>query len=138
LGWLFNNPEDRITWSDVAGFDMTKILDDPLTRSAALMYIFQRLDELLDGHPILIFLDEGWRRLDDGVFAAFMQAALRAHSVLRSAETVDGEKARDPDRAEPSTCRHRPPANSDRPPRSAKRQSAISRTATSPSTAKRA
>ncbi|MGO4564714.1 hypothetical protein AB4Z52_06535 [Rhizobium sp. 2YAF20] len=100
---------------------MTKILDDPLTHSPALMYIFHGLDELLDGHPILIFLDEGWRRPDDVIFAAFMRAALRAHSVLRSAETVHGEKAQDPHRAEPSTCRHRPPANSDRPARSAKR-----------------
>ncbi|QND54379.1 VirB4 family type IV secretion/conjugal transfer ATPase (plasmid) [Phyllobacterium sp. 628] len=77
LGWLFNNPEDRFTWSDVAGFDMTKILDDPLTRSAALMYIFHRLDELLDGKPLLIFLDEGWRLLDDGVFAAFIKDKMK-------------------------------------------------------------
>jgi type IV secretion system protein VirB4 len=77
LGWLFNNPEDRFTWSDVAGFDMTKVLDDPLTRSAALMYIFHRLDELLDGHPLLIFLDEGWRLLDDDVFAAFIKDKMK-------------------------------------------------------------
>lgn len=77
LGWLFNNPQDRFTWSAVAGFDMTRILDDPLTRSAALMYIFHRLDELLDGSPILIFLDEGWRLLEDDVFAAFIKDKMK-------------------------------------------------------------
>lgn len=77
LGWLFNNPRDRFTWSTVAGFDMTRILDDPLTRSAALMYIFHRLDELLDGSPILIFLDEGWRLLDDEVFAAYIKDKMK-------------------------------------------------------------
>ncbi|WP_027232979.1 VirB4 family type IV secretion system protein [Phyllobacterium sp. UNC302MFCol5.2] len=77
VGWLFNNPVDRFTWSDVAGFDMTKILDDPLTRSAALMYIFHRLDELLDGTPIQIFLDEGWRLLEDPVFAAFIRDKMK-------------------------------------------------------------
>lgn len=77
LGWMFNNPNGHFIWSDVAGFDMTKVLDDPVTRSAALMYIFHRLDELLDGTPILIFLDEGWRLLDDPVFAAFIKDKMK-------------------------------------------------------------
>lgn len=56
---------------------MTKILDDPLTRSAELMYIFHRLDELLDGNPVLIFLDEGWRLLEDPVFATFIRDKMK-------------------------------------------------------------
>jgi type IV secretion system protein VirB4 len=77
LGWLFNNSHDRFTWSNIAGFDLTKVLDDPLVRSAALMYIFHRLDELLDGTPILIFLDEGWRLLEDPVFADFIKDKMK-------------------------------------------------------------
>lgn len=77
LGWLFNNVEDRFSWSQINGFDMTRVLDDPLTRSAALMYIFHRLNELLDGNPVLIFLDEGWRLLDDEVFAAFIKDRMK-------------------------------------------------------------
>jgi type IV secretion system protein VirB4 len=77
LGWLFNNREDNFVWSGIVGFDMTKILDDPLVRSAALMYIFHRLDELLDGTPIMIFLDEGWKLLDDRVFAAFIKEKMK-------------------------------------------------------------
>ena len=41
------------------------------------MYIFHRLDELLDGTPILIFLDEGWRLLEDPVFADFIQDKMK-------------------------------------------------------------
>ncbi|MHC1551056.1 VirB4 family type IV secretion/conjugal transfer ATPase [Phyllobacterium sp. K27] len=77
LGWLFNNLQDRFSWSSVTGFDMSKILDDPLTRSASLMYIFHRLEDLLDGSPILIFLDEGWRLLDDEIFAAFIKDKMK-------------------------------------------------------------
>ena len=37
-GWLFNNPVDRLDFSSqVIGFDMTSVLDDPETRTAALM-----------------------------------------------------------------------------------------------------
>ena len=40
------------------------------------MYIFHRIDELLTGDPVMIFLDEGWR-LDDDVFAFFIRDKLK-------------------------------------------------------------
>ena len=67
-GWLFNNANDTFNLSSVFGFDMTSVLSNPTVRTAALMYLFHRIDELLDGTPVLIFLDEGWRLLDDDVF----------------------------------------------------------------------
>jgi type IV secretion system protein VirB4 len=77
LGWLFNNHEDRFSWSSVFGFDMTRVLDDPTTRTAALMYVFHRIDELLTGDPVMIFLDEGWRLLEDEVFAHFIKDKMK-------------------------------------------------------------
>ncbi|MGN8119778.1 VirB4 family type IV secretion/conjugal transfer ATPase [Labrys sp. 22185] len=77
LGWIFNNAEDDFSWSDITGFDMTQILDVPLIRSVVLMYLFHRLNEQLDGNPVLIFLDEGWRLLEDDVFAAFIQDKMK-------------------------------------------------------------
>ena len=72
-GWLFNNAEDTLhLGAGILGFDMTKILDEPETRTAALFYLFHRIDELLDGTPILIFLDEGWKLLDDELFLSFL------------------------------------------------------------------
>ncbi len=76
-GWLFNNAEDTFSMSSIFGFDMTSVLDDPVNRTAALMYIFHRLDELLDGQPVMIFLDEGWRLLDDEVFSYFIKDKLK-------------------------------------------------------------
>ncbi|TAN02131.1 MAG: type VI secretion protein, partial [Rhizobiaceae bacterium] len=76
-GWLFNNDEDRFSISSVFGFDMTRVLDDSVIRTAALMYIFHRMEELLTGDPVMIFLDEGWRLLDDEVFAFFIRDKLK-------------------------------------------------------------
>ena len=76
-GWLFNNPHDSFSVSSIFGFDMTAVLDDPIIRTAALMYIFHRIEELLDGTPVMIFLDEGWRLLDDEVFSSFIKDKLK-------------------------------------------------------------
>jgi len=69
--WLFDNAEDRVDLSnDTVGFDMTRILDDPLLRTPAMMYLFHRVDERLDGTPSIIVIDEGWKALDDDIFVA--------------------------------------------------------------------
>ena len=69
--WLFDNPEDRIDLSQqVVGFDMTRILDDPILRTPAMMYLFHRVEQRLDGSPAIIVVDEGWKALDDDVFTS--------------------------------------------------------------------
>ncbi|MCB2047414.1 MAG: VirB4 family type IV secretion/conjugal transfer ATPase [Novosphingobium sp.] len=69
--WLFDNAEDRLDLSQrVIGCDMTALLEDPALRTPALMYLFHRIDERLDGEPTMILIDEGWKALDDEVFAA--------------------------------------------------------------------
>ncbi|NTF10661.1 VirB4 family type IV secretion/conjugal transfer ATPase [Agrobacterium rubi] len=72
--WLFNAQHDVLTFSErqIFGFDMTSILDNEGLRTPALMYIFHRLDELLDGRPVMIFMDEGWRLLTDTTFSDFI------------------------------------------------------------------
>lgn len=68
--WLFDNAEDRVDLSrQVVGFDMTRILDDPAARTPAMMYLFHRVEERLDGSPAIIVVDEGWKALDDEVFS---------------------------------------------------------------------
>jgi type IV secretion system protein VirB4 len=73
-GWLFNAQHDVLTFSErqIFGFDMTSILDNEELRTPALMYIFHRLDALLDGRPVMIFMDEGWRLLRDTTFSDFI------------------------------------------------------------------
>lgn len=67
--WLFDNPVDRLNLETrTAGFDMTALLDNPALRTPAMMYLFHRVDERLDGTPSLIVIDEGWKALDDDIF----------------------------------------------------------------------
>ncbi len=67
--WLFDNPQDLTDLSiATAGFDMTVLLDDPAVRTPAMMYLFHRVEERLDGSPAIIVVDEGWKALDDDVF----------------------------------------------------------------------
>lgn len=69
--WLFDNADDRLDMaSRVLGFDMTALLENPRLRTPVMMYLFHRVDERLDGKPTMILIDEGWKALDDEVFAA--------------------------------------------------------------------
>lgn len=70
-GWLFDNEHDRLDLSArVLGFDMTALLESPRLRTPVMMYLFHRIEERLDGEPTMILIDEGWKALDDEVFAA--------------------------------------------------------------------
>ena len=70
-GWLFDNAQDRLDLSRrVLGFDMTALLESPRLRTPVMMYLFHRIEERLDGQPTMILIDEGWKALDDEVFAA--------------------------------------------------------------------
>ncbi|TCD01885.1 VirB4 family type IV secretion/conjugal transfer ATPase [Erythrobacteraceae bacterium CFH 75059] len=70
-GWLFDNARDELDLSNrVLGFDMTALLENPKLRTPTMMYLFHRIDERLDGQPTMILIDEGWKALDDEVFAA--------------------------------------------------------------------
>ena len=67
--WLFDNADDALSLDErTIGFDMTQILDDPTARTPAMMYLFHRVEQRLDGTPSIIVIDEGWKALDDEVF----------------------------------------------------------------------
>ncbi|WP_337186964.1 VirB4 family type IV secretion system protein [Phenylobacterium sp.] len=67
--WLFDNEADLLdVETRILGFDMTRLLDSPTVRVPAMMYLFHRLEQRLDGDPALIVVDEGWKVLDDPVF----------------------------------------------------------------------
>ncbi|WP_373487313.1 VirB4 family type IV secretion/conjugal transfer ATPase [Blastomonas sp.] len=67
--WLFDNPQDLTDLgAATVGFDMTQILDNAALRSPAMLYLFHRVEERLDGTPSIIVVDEGWKALDDDIF----------------------------------------------------------------------
>ena len=69
--WLFDNADDKLDLTArVLGFDMTALLENPKLRTPTMMYLFHRIEERLDGKPTMILIDEGWKALDDEIFAA--------------------------------------------------------------------
>ena len=94
--WLFDNATDALDLSQqVIGFDMTELLDAPTLRTPTMMYLFHRVDERLDGSPAMILIDEGWKALDDPVFAARIRDWLKT---LRKRNAIVGfgtQSARD-------------------------------------------
>ncbi len=72
--WVFNSQRDVLDFSTttVFGFDMTSILDIPEVRTPVLMYLFHRFDEMLNGDPVMFFMDEGWKLLEDEEFSSFI------------------------------------------------------------------
>jgi type IV secretion system protein VirB4 len=95
-GWLFNNPVD--SWSvgnGIFGFDMTKILDDDDLRTAALGYIFHRIEGAIDGNPMMLFIDEGWKILRDQKFSAFLNDKLKTIRKLNGIVGFGTQSAKD-------------------------------------------
>jgi len=77
-GWIFGaNADDTFqiggsTDGDVAGFDLTGILDSESERErmAVLSYLFRRVERVIeDRKPTIIVIDEAWKALDNAYFA---------------------------------------------------------------------
>lgn len=66
LGWVFDNPSDRIdlTRANLIGFDYTDVIDNPEVRVPVINYLIHRLDAIIDGRPLIYVMDEFWKILD--------------------------------------------------------------------------
>ena len=66
LGWVFDNPIDTVDLSraSIIGFDYTDIIDNPEVRIPVINYLLHRLEELIDGRPLIYVMDEFWKILD--------------------------------------------------------------------------
>ena len=79
LGWLFDNAEDTflLEGSPIFGFDVTEFLDNDETRTPTIMYLFHRIEKLIDGRRLIIFMDEFWKLLLDDYFEDLVQNKLK-------------------------------------------------------------
>ncbi len=78
LGWVIDAPIDAISLTNTLhGLDTTALLDNPRARGPALLYLFHRIEMELDGRPLLIPNDEGWRALLDETFRPMIEKRLR-------------------------------------------------------------
>jgi type IV secretion system protein VirB4 len=73
LAWVFDAPSDAIGGqlhaSRLIGFDMTEILQDPIVRAPLTAYLFERIDGLLDGRPLVAWIDEFSKLIGSEEFA---------------------------------------------------------------------
>ncbi len=78
LGWLFDNPEDTLDLTDtpIVGFDVTEFLPNDETREPTIMYLFHRLEALLDGRRVPIFFDEFGQLSKDKAFQELVENKL--------------------------------------------------------------
>ena len=74
---------------------MTKVLDDEDVRTAALGYIFHRIEGMMDGAPMMLFIDEGWKILNDDKFAAFLNDKLKTIRKLNGIVGFGTQSAKD-------------------------------------------
>lgn len=70
LGWLLDNPTDQLSLTGTRhfGFDVTAFLDNDETRTVTVMYLFHRMEQLIDGRRFILNMDEFWKMLLDPYF----------------------------------------------------------------------
>ncbi|MFT4504835.1 VirB4 family type IV secretion/conjugal transfer ATPase [Caballeronia sp. 15711] len=73
LGWLLDNPSDRLDFSRARlfGFDDTELLDDAEVSTPLTMYLLHLTESLIDGRRFIYVMTEFWKRLVDPVFTDF-------------------------------------------------------------------
>ena len=73
--WVFDNAEDsvirRLDGHPVIGFDVTEFLDNDVVRAPVTTYLFHLVRQMLDGRPLVCWMDEFWRLLADPAFESF-------------------------------------------------------------------
>ena len=70
LGWVFDNEQDTIAFDGTRyyGYDTTEFLDNDEILTPAVMYLFHRMDQLIDGRRFILNMDEFWKMLADPYF----------------------------------------------------------------------
>lgn len=70
FGWVFDNPEDELdlTKGRVFGFDVTEFLKVPEVRTPLVMYILERMDQLIGEGRFICMMDEFANLLRDPEF----------------------------------------------------------------------
>ena len=73
--WAFDNAADsivgRLQGRPIVGFDVTEFLDNEVVRAPVTLYLFHLVRQMLDGRPLVCWMDEFWRLLEDPAFESF-------------------------------------------------------------------
>jgi type IV secretion system protein VirB4 len=80
FGWVFDNEDDTLRLdARLMGFDMTDFLENDAIRPPLMSYLFHRLDDIVDGGPVIIDIDEFWKALGDPAFRQFARDGLKTY-----------------------------------------------------------
>ena len=102
--WAFDNEQDTLSLEErLLGFDMTEMLDSPTIRTPMLFYLFQRIDALITGQKMMIYIDEGWKAVDDPVFVPRIRDWLKTIRKRNGVLTFGTQSARDASECEIGT-----------------------------------
>ncbi len=79
LAWVFDNETDDLDFNlhRLYGFDITEFLDNPETRTPIILYLFQRMEQLITGQRFVCFIDEFWKAMGDEAFQDFAKNKLK-------------------------------------------------------------
>ncbi|MBU2154085.1 MAG: transporter, partial [Alphaproteobacteria bacterium] len=78
LGWALDGEADALALNArFMGFDMTHLLDAAEVRTPVMMYLFHRLQALVDGRRLVIDIDEFWKALGDEAFRGLAEDGLK-------------------------------------------------------------
>jgi type IV secretion system protein VirB4 len=78
LGWALDGEGDALALdARFLGFDMTHVLDQPEVRTPIMMYLFHRLQDLVDGRRLVVDIDEFWKALGDEAFRGLAEDGLK-------------------------------------------------------------
>jgi len=77
--WVFDNPVDTVDFNSNSyfGFDVTEFLDDDELRTPIVMYLFHKMEKIIDGRRFVCLLDEFWKLLQDEYFEDFINNKLK-------------------------------------------------------------
>lgn len=75
LAWVLDNEADALDFDNAQmfGFDVTEFLDNAEVRTPIVMYLFHRIEQLIDGRRFQMFMDEFWKLLLDEYFEDLAQ-----------------------------------------------------------------
>ncbi|MDM0001160.1 VirB4 family type IV secretion/conjugal transfer ATPase [Variovorax sp. J22P240] len=80
FAWVFDNPADEVAplldRHALVGFDVTDFLDHDVVRAPLTMYLFHLVNRMVDGRPLVCWMDEFAKLLNDPAFARFAKNGL--------------------------------------------------------------
>ena len=80
LGWVLDGEADALALdAPFQGFDITHVLDTPDVCTPVLMYLFHRLQALVDGRRLVIDIVEFWKALGDEAFRSLAEDGLKTY-----------------------------------------------------------